>query len=84
MKTVNRRRFSAGPLSHEKIKIENPFSYPFYCIEKEVHCSKIINELAEDDVWLYVWSMINDDISIYFLKEKMHVFPILVNKGFKI
>lgn len=79
MKTANRRRFSADILPHEKT-----LSYPFYCIEKEIYCTKIVNELSEDNVWLHVWAMINNTISINFFKEKMHVFPILINRGFKI
>jgi len=83
MKTANKNRLHAGVLSLSG-RVENPINYPFYCIEKKVYCTSIINVLTEDNVWLYVWSMIHGTLSIYFLKEKMHVFPILINRGFNI
>ncbi len=57
--------------------------YPFYCIEK-VDQIELVRFLIDQLGHSYAWGIYFDCINLQFLEHKMHVFSIMVNKGFRI
>jgi len=57
--------------------------YPFYCVGK-VDGIEAVRFLADHLGHSYAWGLYFDCLNLEFFEHKMHVFPIIIDKGFRI
>lgn len=56
----------------------------FYCRDKIYKKEVLRFSNREKQEYAYMWSDYYGYLSVYFLEYKMHVFSIIINKGFRI